>query len=92
VDLLPTAERVFVLNPAQANPALDAPEIVPGKAAEEGRIARSGGFGSPGEAARLERDARGRVQAVWLGGTRLQSEARTSAELRRRYGQGTAGG
>lgn len=92
VDLLPTAERVFALNPVLANPALDAPELVPSAVADDARIARSGGFGSPGETARLERDARGRLQAVWLGGTRLQSEARVAAELRRRYGSAASAG
>ena len=87
MDLLPGTDRVLVANPALLNPVQDAPQIEPGPATDEGRIALAGGFASHGEGARLERDARGRVQALWLGGTRLQSEARAAQELTRRYGQ-----
>jgi D-alanyl-D-alanine carboxypeptidase len=88
-DLLPLGERVFVANPLLSNPLLDAPQLETlGEDARtlRGRIALAGGFGSHGEPARLERDARGRATALWLGGTRLQTEARAVRELTRRYG------
>lgn len=91
-DLLPVADRVLVANPLLPNPLQDATQLeVMGAAAVEpgaalqGRIALAGGFGNHGEPARLERDARGRAQALWLAGTRLQSEARAVQELSRRY-------
>ena len=93
-DLLPMAGKVLVANPALANPLQDATQIEPDAdpdadsgaiaAALHGRITLAGGFASHGEAARMERDARGRAQALWLGGTRLQSEAQTRRELQRR--------
>lgn len=86
MDLLPGASKVLVANPALLNPLQDATQIEPGQRADEGLMTLAGGFASHGEGARLERDARGRVQALWLGGTRLQSEARAAQELRRRYG------
>ena len=92
-DLLPMADRVLAANPALLNPLQDAPQIEPADASSAdggttdlGRTTLAGGFASHGEPARLERDARGRVKAVWLGGTRLQTEARAAAELARRYG------
>jgi D-alanyl-D-alanine carboxypeptidase len=87
MDLLPGASKVLVANPALLNPLQDATQIEPGKRADEGLMTLAGGFASHGEGARLERDARGRVQALWLGGTRLQSEARAAQELARRYGE-----
>ncbi len=88
VDLLPGADRVLVANPALPNPLLDAPQIEPGAAPGEGRITLAGGFASHGEAARLELDRQGRAVALWLGGTRLQREARAAQELQSRYGGG----
>ncbi len=102
-DLLPLGDRVLVANPALANPLLDAPQIEPATAgaanaaakasdaALQGRITLAGGFASHGEGARLELDARGRAKALWLGGTRLQSEAQAARELRGRYGEPAAG-
>lgn len=84
-DLLPMADKVLVANPGLANPLLDATQIEPGSAGD-GRITLAGGFASHGEPARLQRDARGRAKALWLGGTRLQSEALAAKELQARYG------
>ena len=78
------AAKVLVANPALPNPTQDASEIVPD--GENGRIALAGGFASHGEPARLVHDARGRVTTVWLGGTRLCSEAKAMKELKQRYG------
>ena len=79
------ADRVLVANPALANPLQDAMQIDPIGDAGEGRIALAGGFGSHGEPARLQRDARGRAKALWLGGSRLQTEAQIVRELQARY-------
>jgi D-alanyl-D-alanine carboxypeptidase len=91
-DLLPLGGRVFVANPGLTNPLLDAPQIEPAAAVDggthHGRFVQAGGFASFGEAARLEHDARGRAKALWLGGTRLQTEAQAAQELARRYGGG----
>lgn len=85
-DLLPLAGKVLVANPALPNPLLDASEITPEGTAGAGRITLAGGFASHGEPARLQLDARGRARAVWLGGTKLQSEAQAAKELQARYG------
>jgi CubicO group peptidase (beta-lactamase class C family) len=88
VDLLPVQHRVFVANPAQGNPFLDASELVPApgrEGADAAHIVVATGFGSHGEPVRLERDGRGRVRAVWLAGTRLVSEAAIARELDARY-------
>lgn len=89
-DLLPLGGRVFVTNPGLTNPVLDAPQIEPaepaGSGTHHGRFVQAGGFASFGEAARLEHDARGRAKALWLGGTRLQTESQAAQELARRYG------
>jgi D-alanyl-D-alanine carboxypeptidase len=89
-DLLPLGERVFVANPGLPNPLLDAPQIEPAArhsgATRQGRFLLAGGFASHGETARLVQDARGRASALWLGGTRLQTEAQAARELARRYG------
>lgn len=83
-DLVPVGERVLVAAPGLLNPFVDAAEIeVTGR--DTGRIAESNGLGSPGEQVRLLRNARGKVTAVQLAGTRLLPEARLAAELRRRY-------
>jgi hypothetical protein len=84
VDLLPTARRVFVAMPGFMNPLTDASEIeVEGR--DRGKIVLAAGFANQGEPVRLERDARGRVHAVWLGGTRLLREPQIVRELTRRY-------
>ncbi len=84
-DLLPMADRVLVANPALPNPLLDATQITPAADGVAGRITLAGGFASHGETARLQTDARGRARAVWLGGTRLQTEAQVARELQARY-------
>jgi len=88
-DLVPTATRVLVANPALPNPLLDASEIVPGRRDREGtlhgRIDLAPGLMSHGEPARIEHDARGRAKAFWLGGTKLLPEAVLARELEARY-------
>ncbi|MFO1340530.1 MAG: serine hydrolase domain-containing protein [Burkholderiaceae bacterium] len=91
-DLLPMADKVLLANPGLPNPVMDAPQIVPGPhvktskdGTEQGSITLAGGFANHGESARIERDARGRVKAVWVGGTRLVGEGQAARELARRY-------
>ncbi|MES2990280.1 MAG: serine hydrolase domain-containing protein [Pseudomonadota bacterium] len=84
VDLLPVDGKVLVANPALPNPLQDATELgidAPGR----GTITLAGGFGSHGEPVRLERDAKGRATAFWLGGTRTLPEAAVAKELVARY-------
>lgn len=89
VDLLPMADRVLVANPALANPLLDASEIEPGRrergGSERGVIALASGLASHAEPAWLERDARGRAKAFWLGGTKLLPEKTLARELAARF-------
>ena len=84
--------KVLVANPALPNPLLDASEIeVEGRdrsGASQGRIALAGGFASHGEPARLQRDARGKAAAFWLGGTKLLPEAKAATELAAKYDPG----
>jgi D-alanyl-D-alanine carboxypeptidase len=87
VDLLPMGTQVMVANPSLPNPLFDATQITPRGKPGEGRIKLAGGFGSHGEPARLVLDAKGRTKAVWLGGTRLLTEAQSAKELRARYVQ-----
>ncbi|HWI11809.1 MAG TPA: hypothetical protein VNU48_10800, partial [Burkholderiaceae bacterium] len=84
VDLVPLDDKVLVANPALVNPLQDATELaVDGPA--QGRVVLAGGFGSHGEAVRMERDARGRPTAFWLAGTRLRPEAAIAKELMAKY-------
>jgi len=85
VDLLPVGDRVLLAAPAQPNPVGDVPELAV-TAPDHGRILQAQGFHSPGEPARLVRDANGSVREVWLGGALLRTEAAHAAVLRGRYG------
>lgn len=83
-DLVPMGDKVLVGNPALFNPLLDASELaITGR--DRGTIALATGYASHGEPVRRERDARGRVTALWLSGNKLLREAASAAELRRRY-------
>jgi CubicO group peptidase (beta-lactamase class C family) len=88
-DLVPAAERVFVVNPSQPNPFLDASELEVGRrrglAPDFARISQAPGLASHGETARLLRDARGRPKELWLAGSKLLPEAQVARELERRY-------
>jgi len=85
VDLVPVRDHVLVGAPGMLNPLLDASEIAV-TGLDEGRIRLAGGFANHGEAARLIRDADGRVCEVRLGGSRLLPEAEVARELAERYG------
>lgn len=85
VDLVSVGNRVLAPLPASFAPFLDASEIEV-TAPDEGRVVRAHGFASPGEAARLVRDASGRVVEVQLAGAHLRSEAEVTAEMEQRYG------
>ena len=88
MDLVPAADRVFVVNPAQPNPFLDASELEVGRtrlAAGLARISHAPGLASHGETARLLRDARGRPKELWLAGSKLLPEGKVARELETRY-------
>jgi D-alanyl-D-alanine carboxypeptidase len=88
-DLVPFTDKVLAANPAQFDPFFDASEIaVEGEGL--GRIVRASGFGSPGETARLVRNADGAAESVWLGGAHLLAEDALKAEMLGRYGSGEA--
>ena len=84
VDLLPMSDKVLVANPSLSNPVQHAPELVV-EGATQGRVVLAGSFDRHGEPVRIERDARGKATALWLGGTKLQSEAKTAKELIAKY-------
>jgi D-alanyl-D-alanine carboxypeptidase len=84
VDLVPMKDRVLVAASDDTEPLAHAPEItVTGR--DRGTITKAGGLQNVAEPARLARDAKGRVNAVHLSGSRFQSEQRLAAELRRGY-------
>jgi D-alanyl-D-alanine carboxypeptidase len=82
-DALPVAgQRVLLANPALPNPMADASEIeLQGK--DRGRVVLASGFGFRDEPARVERDAKGRAKALWLGGMRLTPAADVVRSLKR---------
>ena len=65
-DLVPMGNRVLVARPNLTTPFYDATELT--VRGDVGRITHADGFATFGETARLERDARGRATALWLGG------------------------
>jgi D-alanyl-D-alanine carboxypeptidase len=78
-------DRILMANPAlAANPFVDAQELrLTGP--QHAVIDVAGGFFSPGETAELKRDARGRAQALRLGGTVLKPRAQTARELTQKF-------
>ncbi len=87
IDLVPVGRRVLAASPALLNPFLDASVLaVTGR--DRGRIALAPGFATHGEPVRRERNARGKVTAVWLGGGKLLPEAKVAREIVQRYAKG----
>lgn len=84
VDLVPMKDKVLVANPSLANPVQNAAELVVANSLQ-GHVALAGSFDRHGEPVRMERDVRGKATALWLGGTKMQSEAETIQELRAKY-------
>ncbi len=84
-DLVPFSDKVLCAGPAQFEPFFDAPEIAI-EGTDLGRIVKAPGFSSPGETARLVRDASGAVESVWFGGGHFVSEAALKQEILGRYG------
>jgi D-alanyl-D-alanine carboxypeptidase len=78
-------DRVLIANPAlAANPFVDAQELrLTG--ANDAVIDVAGGFFSPGETAQIKRDAKGRTQALRLGGTVLKPRAQVARELQQKF-------
>jgi CubicO group peptidase (beta-lactamase class C family) len=86
-DLVPVGGNVLAANPALLNPFLDA-SLLAVNGRDRGRIALAPGFAAHGEPVRRERDARGKVTALWLAGAKLLPEAKIARELAQRYGKG----
>lgn len=84
-DLVPVDGKVLIANPALFDPFLDAGEIAP-EAGDRGRIVKASGFASPGESARLIRNASGEIEAAWLGGAQAIAEEALKQEMLERYG------
>jgi CubicO group peptidase (beta-lactamase class C family) len=83
-DLVAAGDKVFLANPAMANPLMKVGELtVTGP--DEARISEAGAFASYGESARLIRGDEGKVREVMLAGGRLIGEAAMAAELTGRY-------
>ena len=81
---MPVGDKVFLANPAMANPLLKVGELtVTGP--DEARISEAGAFASYGEGARLIRGDGGEVTEVMIAGGRLIPEAAMAAELTGRY-------
>jgi D-alanyl-D-alanine carboxypeptidase len=86
-DLVAFADKVLLANPAQFDPFFDASTIAV-EAPDRGRIVKGSGFGSPGETARLMRDATGKVDSVWIGAAQFIPEEALQAEMIGRYEAG----
>jgi CubicO group peptidase (beta-lactamase class C family) len=85
IDLLPVGGRVMVAVPSLSNPFVDATEIsVTG--ADSGRITLAAGLARHGEDVWRVRGGNGKVDQIWLGGTRFLPEPEFGAELEQRYG------
>jgi len=84
VDLVPSGRHVLVAAPALLNPFQDVSVLaIAGR--DRGRIARAPGFATHGEPVRRERDGRGKVAAIWLGGGKLVPESKIAREITQRY-------
>ena len=84
LDLVPMGNRVLIAAPAMLNPVMDASEITV-SSATEGKITLANGFASHGETVRRKPGRNGRIEEVWLGGTRFVPEHKAIAELKARY-------
>jgi CubicO group peptidase (beta-lactamase class C family) len=85
VDLVPMGANVMVAVPSLPNPFTDASEISI-SSEDHGRVTLANGFARHGEDVRRVRGQNGKVDEVWLGGTRYLQEAASLAELEQRYG------
>jgi hypothetical protein len=85
VDLVPMGAKVMVAIPSLPNPFTDASEISI-SSEDHGRFTLANGFARHGEDVRRVRGQNGKVDEVWLGGTRYLQEAASLAELEQRYG------
>jgi CubicO group peptidase (beta-lactamase class C family) len=85
VDLVAMGDKVVVAVPGFINPLQDANELeITGR--DEGRIALAEGYGSHGEPVRRTRARSGRVEELWLGGSRMVPEKALAEEMQARYG------
>jgi CubicO group peptidase (beta-lactamase class C family) len=85
LDLVAMGDAVVGANPHMGNPFADATDVrITGR--DKGTIALANGYQSHGEPVRRVRDKSGQVVELWWAASRLQPEARVTAEVRRRYG------
>jgi hypothetical protein len=76
--------KVIVALPSLPNPFTDASEIsITGE--DRGRFSLANGLARHGEAVQRIRGSNGRVDEVWLGGTRCLPGAEFAADLEQRY-------
>ena len=85
VDLVPMGAKVMIAVPSLPKPLTDASEISI-SSEDHGRVTLANGFARHGEDVRRVRGRHGKVDEVWLGGTRYLREAASLAELEQRYG------
>jgi len=85
VDLVPMGGKVMVAVPSLPNPFTDASEISI-SIKDSGRFSLANGFARHGEAVQRLRGSSGKIDEVWLGGTRFLPEPEFAAELEQRYG------
>ena len=81
IDIAAFGTKLVALNPDEDNPTKHASELEIVDA-DTLRIASTGGYGSPGETIRYERDASGAVTYVWFAGSRTLPRATFEAQLR----------
>lgn len=84
LDFVPMGDRVLVGDPGLSVPFRDASEIAL-TSPDRGIIRMAPGLGSFGEDARLVRDINGLPHEVRLGGMRLSTKNRNTAQLKRKY-------
>lgn len=84
-DLVPMGKVVCQVTPQMAVPfnAATTEFTVTGK--DKGLMTKTSGYNSPGQVTKLERDAKGRPSAVWLGGTKLLPKEAFMAEALQRF-------
>ena len=83
-ELVPVAKRILVAAPGLFAPLANVPEIEV-LLANEGRIVKSSGYGSPGEPARVKRIANGKITELWLGGAQLLPRKVLETRMAMRY-------
>jgi D-alanyl-D-alanine carboxypeptidase len=84
-DLVPVGDAVLQVAPAMFPPFDESTTELQVTGKDRATIRRTTGYGSPGQAVKLVRDARGRAVELWTGGTRLIPREAMVAEATQRY-------